>query len=86
MFVFLNKRPSPNMDLKTTNIMQVTFVKKHKVGNNQYRDRLKAKICDIFHSMFYCVQVLYTTNQKTSVFMGIFKNPLDTKRKSLKIY
>ena len=21
-----------------------------------YRDRLLAKICDIFHSMFYCVQ------------------------------
>ena len=32
MFVFLNKRPSPNMDLKTTNIMQVTFVKKLKMG------------------------------------------------------
>ena len=25
----------------------------------------------IFHSMFYCVQVLYTTNQYTSVFRDI---------------
>ena len=32
---------------------------------------LKPTICDIFHSMFYCVQVLYTTNQQTSVFRDI---------------
>ena len=31
-------------------------------------------ICDTFHSMFYCVQVLYTTNQQTAV-SGIFKDP-----------
>ena len=39
--------------------------------NKSYRDRLPAKICDIFHSMFYCVQVLYTTNQQTPVFRNI---------------
>lgn len=29
-----------------------------------YSDQLKAKICDIFHSRFYCEQVLYRTNQQ----------------------
>ena len=33
--------------------------------------RLKPMICDIFHSMFYCVQVLYTTNQQTYVIRDI---------------
>ena len=32
---------------------------------------LKPMIYNIFHSMFYCVQVLYTTNQQTSVFRDI---------------
>ena len=35
------------------------------------RDQLKARTCNIFHSMFNCVQVLYTTNQQTSVFRDI---------------
>ena len=39
--------------------------------NESYRDRLKPKICNISHSMYYCVQVLYTTNQQTAVFRVI---------------
>ena len=35
------------------------------------RDKRVTEICDIFHSMFYCVQVLYTTNQETPVFRDI---------------
>ena len=39
-------------------------------------------ICDIFPSMFYCVQVLYTTNQQTSVFRDIL-NESDALKKNL---
>ena len=46
-------------------------VEQVKQRYESYRDRLSAIICDIFHSMFYCVQVLYTTNQETSVFRDI---------------
>ena len=35
------------------------------------KDCLFASKCDIFHSMFYCVQVLDTTNQEASVFRDI---------------
>ena len=35
------------------------------------KDRLSAKICYIFHSMFYCEQVLYMTNQQTPEFRDI---------------
>ena len=44
----------------------------------------RAKICDIFHRMFYGVQVLYTTNQQLHLYSGIFKDPLDTERKIFK--
>ena len=37
-------------------------------------------VCNILRSMFYSVQVLYTTNQQTSV----FKDSLDTKYKIFK--
>ena len=43
-------------------------------AESSYRDRLSAKICDIFHCMFYCVP--YTIKQKIFVFMGIFKDIL----------
>ena len=39
-------------------------------------------IFDIFHSMVYCVQVLYTTNQETSAYLGI---PWIGNAKSIKI-
>ena len=33
----------------------------------EYRDILRARICDIFLSWFHCVQLEYTTNKQTSV-------------------
>ena len=34
--------------------------------------------------MFFCVQVLYTTNYREHLYSGIFKDPLDTKHKIFK--
>ena len=33
---------------------------KSKIG--EYRDLLKAKLCDIFYNEFHCVELMYTTN------------------------
>lgn len=37
--------------------------------NYAYGAEITAKICDIFHNLFYCVKVLY--NQQTSIFRNI---------------
>jgi len=40
-------------------------------------DIITSIIYNIFHRMFYCVQVLYTTNQETYLYSGISKDPLN---------
>ena len=44
---------------------------RHDVPPPWYRDLLKARIWDIFQSMFHCVQLDYTTSNQTSVLRGI---------------
>ena len=45
------------------------------VGNTEIRELQRSKICDIFHSMFYCRRHLYSR---------IFKDPLNRKCKVFK--
>ena len=83
MYDFFKLAPKSEHGLKTKNIMQVTFVKKLKLRtiSTEIDWKLKYAIFSTACSIVYKYCTVYTTNQQTSVFMGIFKNPLDTKHK-----
>ena len=80
--------------LKEVPVFNLSILSRVRPEIKSNTDQLKPRIYHIFHSMFYCVQVLYTAIKAASVYSGIYgsfgydhiicnKGPLDGSKKNL---